>query len=252
MVRRAFEILIVFVIGLVIGPLLPMSLGAPQSTTSIDRANLATATSFYAAANRFLEVGDDAPLLELLDSSFVDHSLLGLEPTTGGLLRYLASLRAAYPEIRLEATALATQQDVVTVSLATTQSSTAIAGGPIPDWDPSVPGVEQLRIRDGKVVERWASGSPATAGRAGRGGRRAPASRLVRETRDGTNRARTWRIHESTRCGAIVVDRERGNPFARSRSGRRSGTAGGHGTRHDGGFAATAWRGQSSSGAKAW
>lgn len=158
MIRRAVEILIVFGIGLVIGPFLPMSLDAPQSTTSLDRENLAIATSFYAAANTFLEMGDDAPLIETLDTSFVDHSAFGGEPTVVGLVRYLASLRLTYPDLRVDPEIIVTQKDIVTISLATTPAMTAIADGPVPHWDPSVPGVEQLRIRDGKVAERWASG----------------------------------------------------------------------------------------------
>src|SRR5215218_9556869 len=157
--RRMLTTLIVFVVGLVVGPFLTPSPNNQPATTVSERANLAKATAFYVAANHFLNDGDDAPLLEMLAATFVDHSPLDTEPTATGLVRYLASLRATYPDMRLEANAIVARDDMVTIALATTEATTAIVDGQVPDRTSSIPGIERLRMQNGRVVERWASES---------------------------------------------------------------------------------------------
>ncbi len=113
--------------------------------------------AFYEAANRYLERGDATELVEVLDAGFVDHSAIEPQQDAAGLVRYLAAMRATYPDMRLEVTGMTPQDDRIAVAVATTGGTAAVARGLAADQDPSTPGYEQLRILDGKIAERWAS-----------------------------------------------------------------------------------------------
>ncbi len=155
--RGTLAIILGLLMGLVIGQLMTPSLEVPPSSSARDRSTEGAAVAFYAAMNRYLELGDPALLDGVLDSGFVDHSAIGPDQDAEGLVRYLSAMRATYPDMRMNVAGMTPRDDVVAVAVATTGGTAAIAQSLIPDRAPSHSGYEQLRILNGKVAERWAS-----------------------------------------------------------------------------------------------
>ena len=124
-----------------------------------EAANRALAYAFYDAANLAIADGDPAPLAALLAPGFVDRSLPpDREPDGDGLVRRLLAVRAAAPEARLVAEAVAADGDLVVVAVH--------AGGAVSSpflglrldaeraaWGP----VDVFRIADGRIAERRAA-----------------------------------------------------------------------------------------------
>jgi hypothetical protein len=153
----AIAAVLILLTGMVIGQLLAPRAAAPPASSTREHATELAAAAFYEALNSYLEQGDAAPLEDALAPGFVDHSELAPNQDAGALLRYLAAMRATYPDMRFEVTAMTPRDDQIAVAVAPTGGTAAIDGELIADWPPAAPGYEQLRIVDGKIAERWAS-----------------------------------------------------------------------------------------------
>lgn len=148
---------LVFVTGFVVGQLLAPALVVQPSSSARERSNENAAGMFYEAIDHYLEFGDSAKLLNMLDPGFVDHSAVDPQQDAASLLRYFGAMRATYPDMRIEVARMVPRDDLVAVSLTTSAGTATNTGGVVSDRPASAPGYEQLRIVNGKIAERWAS-----------------------------------------------------------------------------------------------
>ena len=87
--------------GLVLGQLHTVGVQKVPVATSDSDGEVA-ARRFYDGINQFLAGGEPDAFLAELDSGFVDHTaVLGGEGSIEDLLRYLSSLRATFPDLRV-------------------------------------------------------------------------------------------------------------------------------------------------------
>jgi predicted ester cyclase len=142
--------------GLVLGQL--HTVGVQTVPAATNSAGAAAARRFYDGINHFLAGGAPDTFLAELDSDFVDRSNpMGGEGSAEDLLRYLSSLRATFPDLRVAIADPLAQGESVAVDLSLTGDfSGTFAGIEVSAQDASG-GFELLRVANGKIVERWGS-----------------------------------------------------------------------------------------------
>ena len=139
---------------------------APTQTT-VDIPSTAAATTlvqrFYATVNDVLHTGAVAPLAAVIAPGLVEHPGRAGDSGAAGLARTLLAERTTWPGIRIVVDDIrATGPDAVTAWVHPEAANPpAVIGFAVPAvpsaWGP----IEVLRIADGRIAERWASGSDA-------------------------------------------------------------------------------------------
>jgi SnoaL-like polyketide cyclase len=115
---------------------------------------------YYAAANLAIHTGDRAALNEVVAPDVVVHGPLAmLAPDGAGLTRYLASLHATSPKLKLTVGEVVITGDQALVNLIVQgDEQRAFLGSPLKGVAPWG-AVDALRVIDGQVHEYWSSGT---------------------------------------------------------------------------------------------
>ena len=102
--------------------------------------------------------GDEAALVELLDSDFVDHDALpGQSPDREGHRQILAAFRSAFPDLNVTTEDIVGEGDkVVTRWTARGTHQGDLMGIAPTGKEVTIKGIDVLRIAEGRIVERWA------------------------------------------------------------------------------------------------
>jgi hypothetical protein len=135
---------------------------SPERTISdINTADPAVGFAFYAALEAMLNGGETAPLHAIVTNDFVDHD--GTAGTTLGfdeLTSELSTIGASFPHARIFVESIDPSGD----SLIARLSPATLAGASVAELTIApiqiAGGVEVLRIRHGRVSERWATRLP--------------------------------------------------------------------------------------------
>jgi predicted SnoaL-like aldol condensation-catalyzing enzyme len=112
---------------------------------------------FYDAANQAIATGDLTLLNAMVATDFVEHEPLpGLPPGRAGLVRYLTTLHATYPRLRLAVASLLAEGDQVVARVAVEGAPEGALLGialtePLPVWS----AVDRFRVAGDMIVERW-------------------------------------------------------------------------------------------------
>ncbi len=111
-------------------------------------------------AHRFYELvnaGDVDGFMELVADDFVDHEEFpGLPNTKDGVRQFFEMMRGAFPDLRMEAHDIVAEGDLVAVRMTMTGTHEGEIMGIAPTGRRiEVPGMDMVRIRDGKAVEHW-------------------------------------------------------------------------------------------------
>jgi predicted SnoaL-like aldol condensation-catalyzing enzyme len=119
-------------------------------------ANAATVGRFYDAANRAIASGETDQLGRLIDADLVEHTdRPGVTAARAGLIRYLQAVHTTAPTIRLQATVVAAQGDLVaalvTVEGQPEDPSTALPTATGRAWG----SIDVFRLWSDRIVEHW-------------------------------------------------------------------------------------------------
>ncbi len=124
----------------------------------LDYADPAVGTAFYAALNAVLSGANHGALDEVVTWDFVDHSD---GSTADDLTGRLTAFGASFPGTQLEVLGIDPSANSLVVSLAPVSLDPVTVGGLTLSTQPFDGGYDVLRIRNGKVAERWSNGVPA-------------------------------------------------------------------------------------------
>jgi mannose-6-phosphate isomerase-like protein (cupin superfamily)/predicted ester cyclase len=160
-----FALVLMLLTGLTVGSLSALD-PARQPADAIQPPSAATSrtgVAFYDAIDTLLATGDSSGLRTIVHPNFADHSHLSNEPGTRETLEaWLLSIRESTPDLRFSVSEVVAQNDLIAVDLQQTGApESTIAGLPVTVAQ-GTSGYELLRIKNGLVVERWAS--PALPG----------------------------------------------------------------------------------------
>ncbi len=134
------------------------SFSPPVSDSSY--ADPAVGTAFYAAVNDVLSGTNSSALAAIVTSDFVNHSD---GATSGELSEQLAAFGTSFPGTQLQVMGMEPTANNLVVSLAQiTLPSVKVADLTL-SAQPFDGGYEMLRLRNGKVAERWSGTLPALA-----------------------------------------------------------------------------------------
>jgi hypothetical protein len=137
-------------------------------TTSFDRtmpdlgtADPAVGYAFYAGVDQILAGGDSSALEQAVTGDFVDHtSGAALDRSTDELVDQLTVFGGSFPGTRLQVTGIEASASSLVAAVEPIAPAPAQAAGMTLTAQPMNGGYEVLRIRDGKVSERWTAGLP--------------------------------------------------------------------------------------------
>ncbi len=146
-----------FVAGSAVASLIPSKLAedtriAPAPNTAL----LRVATGFYDGVNSLLATGDATDLLSQLDAGFLSYSATTHNPASApDLVAALQGIRSTFPDAHFAVIELDTRNDLVFAAIRISGRSNGTFAGMA--LDPVMPERldEVLRIRDGKLVDRW-------------------------------------------------------------------------------------------------
>ena len=116
-------------------------------------ANRELARRFYELVN----AGEVDAFMELVADDFVDHEEFpGLPETKEGVRQFFELMRVAFPDFRIEPQHIVAEGDLVAVYMTMTGTHQGDFMGIRPSGRRmEVPGMDLVRIRDGKAVEHW-------------------------------------------------------------------------------------------------
>jgi hypothetical protein len=137
-------------------------------TASFDRtmpdqgvAEAAIGYAFYAGIDSVLAGGDAAALKQAVSGDFVDHVGDGASShSTKELIEQLTAFRASFPGTKIQVTDIQVSASNLVAMIAPIAPQPVAVTGAILTAQPSHGGHEVLRIRNGKVSERWTAGLP--------------------------------------------------------------------------------------------
>lgn len=127
----------------------PSSLGRMQAAM-----NKKLAGRFY---QEVIEAGKVDVIDELVDADFVEHEQMpGLQPGREGLKQFMTAYHAAFPDSRCVVEHMIAEGDTVAAALRFQGTHRGdFLGIPATGRSVDVPGIDLVRIRDGKAVEHW-------------------------------------------------------------------------------------------------
>jgi steroid delta-isomerase-like uncharacterized protein len=109
----------------------------------------------------FLHRRDDEAVRKQLAADFVDHEMPpGTAPGPESALQYRSMLLAAFPDLRVKIEDIVAEGDLVAVRAVWTGTHRGVfAPMPLPPTNRTgrLSGMVFWRVRDGKIVERWAT-----------------------------------------------------------------------------------------------
>ena len=114
-----------------------------------------------ALARRFLDEvcneGRDETIDELIGDDYVDHgALTGQPPGPDGARAMYTVFRNAFPDLRVDVHEMVAERDLVAVRATFSGTSQGALMGAQPTGNPiALTSMLFLRLRDGKIVERW-------------------------------------------------------------------------------------------------
>ena len=116
-------------------------------------ANRQLAQRFYEAVNS----GDLDTAMELVADDFVDHEEFpGIPSNRDGVRQFFELFRSAFPDFRIEPHHIVAERDLVAVHMTMTGTHQGEFMGVAPTGRRmEVPGMDLVRIRDGKAAEHW-------------------------------------------------------------------------------------------------
>lgn len=132
------------------------SFSPPVSDAS--SADPTVGTAFYAAMNDVLSGANKTALDDVVTSDFVNHVD---DATAGELAEQLTALGGSFPGTRMQVTGMEPSANSLVVSLAPIALAPVKVAGLEFSAQPIDAGYEVLRLRGGKVAERWSEETPA-------------------------------------------------------------------------------------------
>jgi steroid delta-isomerase-like uncharacterized protein len=116
-------------------------------------SNSDLARQFYERVN----AGDVDGFMEYVADDFVDHEEFpGLPSDRDGVRQFFEMMRAAFPDLRMDVHHVVSEDDLVAVHMTMTGTHDGeFMGIPPSGRKMAVPGMDLVRIRDGKAVEHW-------------------------------------------------------------------------------------------------
>ena len=152
-------IALVIAIGLTAGSLAWRVASAPQIAPDIETTDPAIGYAFYQALDEVLASGDGSALDGVVSGGFIDH-VGEQEQSTGDLVDALMSFGASFPDLQVRVLDMQSASGTLVASIAPVQLTGPMLEGMRISTEPIAGGFEVLRIRNGKVTDRWASGLP--------------------------------------------------------------------------------------------
>ncbi|HEY7033358.1 MAG TPA: ester cyclase, partial [Thermomicrobiales bacterium] len=151
---------IALVLALATGAALGQARGLLSPAAVSDDAALGTRIEvvrrFYAAADAALDSGDTRELERTVAPQFVDHTRrLAIDSSRGGLVRYLASLRAAFSAVNLVPLDLVAQHDRVVARFGVDGAGGGNFLGLPVSGDDIWSGIDIFRVEGGLIAEHW-------------------------------------------------------------------------------------------------
>jgi predicted ester cyclase len=137
-----------------------IELRAAPPAIETEAAMRAIVVRFYDAVNETIRTGDTSHLAATVAADFVDHQARpGTAPGRPGLERFLFSLRATFPELRLEVEEVIIDGDQVVARVAVRGAPYGLfVGIPLPSPWAHWGAIDVFRLAGGRIVERWGSG----------------------------------------------------------------------------------------------
>jgi predicted ester cyclase len=152
----AVALLLMLLTGLLVGQAYNLDRGV--RSISPPSSSVETARLFYAAIDQYLQTGEPAGLADLLAPNFGDHTpLTENDQSTTGLFHYLDSLRATFPDLRLEVGAISGQGSTVAANIAFRGKTSGTFAGLSVDLDPAMHCFELLQVENRRIAERWSN-----------------------------------------------------------------------------------------------
>ncbi len=152
-------IALVIAIGLTAGSLAWRVASAPQIAPDIETTDPAIGYAFYQALDEVLASGDGSALDGVVSGGFIDH-VGEQEQSTGDLVDALMSFGASFPDLQVRVLDMQSASGTLVASIAPVQLTGPMLEGMRISTEPIAGGFEVLRIRNGKVTDRWANGLP--------------------------------------------------------------------------------------------
>lgn len=139
---------------MLLGPLSPaMPLGSPEPGYKEIEG---TIHRFYDAVSILLATGDPTAVQLAVADDFVDHAERpGLAPTRAGLIRYLASLREVFPNLRIQPQEVVVDGDRVAVQVDILGNLNGSFLGFTLDDTRTWAHIDVFRVAGGRVAEHW-------------------------------------------------------------------------------------------------
>lgn len=152
-------IALVIAIGLTAGSLAWRVASAPRMAPDLDTTDPAIGYAFYDALDAVLATGDRSALDSIVTDGFIDH-IGDQETSTSWLVDQLMSFRASFPDTRIRVQEIQSAQGSLVASIAPVQLAGDVLDGMRISSNPIAGGYEVLRVRNGKITDRWAGGLP--------------------------------------------------------------------------------------------
>lgn len=150
------------IIGMTVGGMAWRTATFERSALDIATADPAIGIAFYVGIDQVLTDGDTSALEDAVTGDFVDHPGDGAtSQSIDELTGRLAAFATTFPGARFEVTEIvATGGNLVATIAPVTPPPVTVAGMSM-TTQPISGGYDVLRIRNGKVAERWSAGLPA-------------------------------------------------------------------------------------------
>ena len=149
-------------IGSIVGVLAWGTMSFTPASADLATADPAIGYAFYDGIEQILAGKDPAAFRQVLAPGFVDHGGgANADRTATELIDELTSLGQTFPNATLVVNDIEPASGTLVASVAPMTLSGATVGGVPFAMQASTPAYEVLRVRSGKVVERWSEGAPA-------------------------------------------------------------------------------------------
>jgi hypothetical protein len=152
-------IALVIAIGLTAGSLAWRVASAPRMAPDFEATDPAIGYAFYQALDDVLATGDRSALDRVVSGGFIDH-IGDQETSTGKLVDQLKTFHASFPDTQFQVREIQSAEGTLVASIEPVRLTGPLLGGMQISTNPMAGGYEVLRVRHGKITDRWAGGLP--------------------------------------------------------------------------------------------
>lgn len=149
-------------IGLTTGAIAWRTATFDRTVPDLSTADPAVGYAFYAGIDQVLDGGSPDDLEQVVSHDFVDHLGNGSEDRSADeMVEELTAFGAAFPGTHVDVIDIQASSSSLVVSIAPVGARPVVVAGMTFSTQAAPGGYEVLRIRHGKVSERWTAGVPA-------------------------------------------------------------------------------------------